>query len=166
MATQVDGEPKEQESGTVYIVRHQSGTMLENQKKKRDSLVNIVRGGGEPEEGVGSGSMVGFGERGEVLSMSPPLGAKRSNLIAFINSRSGGFSFISFSFVFPFNFILTLIFQEAKGPKFTTNFASFFPRAKSTTFLMGVPNLASLNIKIWRIFKSFAVVEMGPVVGC
>eukprot|EP00008_Paramoeba_atlantica_P000890 CAMPEP_0201502056 /NCGR_PEP_ID=MMETSP0151_2-20130828/83926_1 /ASSEMBLY_ACC=CAM_ASM_000257 /TAXON_ID=200890 /ORGANISM="Paramoeba atlantica, Strain 621/1 / CCAP 1560/9" /LENGTH=398 /DNA_ID=CAMNT_0047895619 /DNA_START=600 /DNA_END=1792 /DNA_ORIENTATION=- len=43
MATQVDGEPKEQETGTVLIRQHQSGTLLLNRKTtKRTQSGNYV----------------------------------------------------------------------------------------------------------------------------
>eukprot|EP00009_Paramoeba_aestuarina_P010714 CAMPEP_0201540926 /NCGR_PEP_ID=MMETSP0161_2-20130828/71202_1 /ASSEMBLY_ACC=CAM_ASM_000251 /TAXON_ID=180227 /ORGANISM="Neoparamoeba aestuarina, Strain SoJaBio B1-5/56/2" /LENGTH=805 /DNA_ID=CAMNT_0047948427 /DNA_START=32 /DNA_END=2447 /DNA_ORIENTATION=- len=85
-ATQVDGEPKEQEAGTVFIVQHQSGRMLANTKKARE--IGSQREGFEPEEGGEPQSPLVIGAERE-LNMSPPL-AGCSNLIAFINSRSGG----------------------------------------------------------------------------
>jgi hypothetical protein len=35
MATQIDGEPREQDPGTILIQRHQSGTMLANSKRSK-----------------------------------------------------------------------------------------------------------------------------------
>ena len=177
MATQVDGEPKEQEAGTVFIVKHQSGTMLANMKKRlRDSGPQSPNSQlREMDDPQGGGSMVGFGEGGEVLSLSPTLGEVRTNMVAFINSRSGGFSFfpslsffssyVHFYTLYTFSYIDSFL-QAAKEPKSTTNFASSFLQPKSSTFLKEVPNLASLNTETWKVFKFSAVVGMALVVGC
>jgi diacylglycerol kinase (ATP) len=90
-ATQIDGEPKLQEPGSILIFRHQSGTMIRAPSKKMEISASDPTPL-SPKMESSRALTVSAGSPMHLSTADDPadVAALNSTLIAFINSRSGG----------------------------------------------------------------------------